>query len=398
MWGTAAFWAFCLATVFMIFFSTSAIQVWPHPWNRLSMLTACFLPAILVIVWKLPEWISIKEIKKELVFIPIIISLGIFNIFFSENRTITLKVMSLFLMTGIGIFGTASCVLCNRYRRIIFLWICWGCLLILCVYGILEHTKNEPIHLLSFNPIPAGSLLILLFTGPFLLFPAGSNRLRILLCAPVVASIAVIIMIGKQGPVLGIIGMVIFVAIMMPRQKMVWVALMIAFILIGIGYETRNHLPRTLTRNLIGHSSLLLRLENYPLAAHIIQKKPVFGIGLHSPLISYLKDYKPKIVNVVDYAKYVKQTKTFENIVLCGFAEMGTLFALAYFALIIFLLRKIFFHIRHNPKEKLTAVLLLTPLFGFFVHSMTFDSLIFPHLNWLFHSYLGILANFDKHV
>jgi hypothetical protein len=63
--------------------------------------------------------------------------------------------------------------------------------------------------------------------------------------------------------------------------------------------------------------------------------------------------------------------------------------------LIIYLLRNIFRSIREKPEKRLHAVLLLTPLFGFFIHSMTFDSLIYPHLNWLFHSYLGLMANFD---
>ena len=301
--------------------------------------------------------------------------------------------MSLFLMTGIGIFGTASCVLCNRYRRIIFLWICWGCLLILCVYGILQYIQNEPLHLLSYNPIPAGSLLILLFTGPFLLFPAVSKRLRILLCASVIAGIAVIIMIGKQGPVSGIIGMVFFAVIMMPRQKMVWIGLMIALILIGIGYKMRNHLPRTLTRDLIGSSSLRLRLENYPLAAHIFLKKPIFGIGLHAPIAGYLKDYRQHLIKDQEYSEYIKASKTLENIILCGFAEMGGFFTITYIALIFYLLKNLFQLIKAKPEKRISAVLLLTPLFGFFIHSMTFDSLIYPHLNWLFHSYLGIMAN-----
>ena len=36
--------------------------------------------------------------------------------------------------------------------------------------------------------------------------------------------------------------------------------------------------------------------------------------------------------------------------------------------------------------------LLLIVLLGFLAHSMTFDSLKYPHLNWVFHSFLGLLV------
>ena len=395
MWGTAAFFSFCLSTVFMIFYSISAVQIWPHPWNRISILTACFIPMLMVLVWKIPEWIYSKEFKKELVFILVIFILGILNIVFSENRAISLKVMTLFLVTGIGIFGVANCVMCTKFRQKFFLWLCWACLLALCVYGILEYINNKTINLLSFNPIPAGSLLILLIVGPLLLFPASSKWLCLLQLLSVVFGIAVIVMIGKRGPILGLLGMVFLFPAMLPRRKAVWAIPLIAVILIGTGYKMQNYLPSSLTRSLIGDISLLYRMENYPFTGYVIQKRPVFGIGLHSPLNNYLKNYKPKIVRDESYLRYIKGKKTFENIILCGFVEMGSLFSLTYIALIIFLLRRIFLYVKKNPKEKMRAILFLTPLFGFFVHSMTFDSLIYPHLNWLFHSYLGMMANFE---
>ena len=42
------------------------------------------------------------------------------------------------------------------------------------------------------------------------------------------------------------------------------------------------------------------------------------------------------------------------------------------------------------------ASLLLIVVAGFIVHSMTFDSLKYPHLNWLFHSFLGLMAHSRK--
>ncbi|MCK4817157.1 hypothetical protein KA005_15410, partial [bacterium] len=75
---------------------------------------------------------------------------------------------------------------------------------------------------------------------------------------------------------------------------------------------------------------------------------------------------------------------------------MGGLFSITYIALIVYILRNVFCNIKENPEKRLQAAMLLIPLTGFLIHSMTFDSLLFPHLNWIFHSYLGLMANFDK--
>ena len=394
-WATVAFLAYCVSTIFIVFFSTSAVQIWPYPWNQLSILIACLLPLLLVLVWRIPRLIRDKKLEKQLLFIPIIIILGILNIVFSEDRSITLKVMGLFLISGIGIFAVTSCLLTTKFRKTIFLWLFWMILLALCVYGTLEYINKKPILLFSFNPIPAGSLLIILFVGPFLLFSSSSWWLRFLQLSSIVFGVAVIIMIGKRGPILGLLGM----AFLLPLQEAELSALvvpLIAMILVGTGYKMRIHLPPTLRLNLITHRSTVLRLENYPFAAHIFLKKPLFGIGLHAPLTEYLKDYRQKITKNRAYSTYIKNKKTLENITLCSFVEMGGLFSITYIALIIYLLRNLFRRSRDKPRERLQAVLFLIPLAGFLIHSMTFDSLIYPHLNWLFHSYLGLMANFDK--
>jgi hypothetical protein len=390
-----AFFVYCVSTIFMVFFSTTAVQIWPYPWNRLSILVACLLPLLLVLVWKTPEWVNSKEFKKELLFIPIIAILAILNIAFSEDRPTTIKVMALFLISGIGIFSATSCLMNTKFRQTIFLWLCWACLLALCVYGTVEYINKKPIYLLSYNPIPAGSLLILLFVGPFVLLRSSSWWLRFLQLSSVVFSIAVIVMIGKRGPILGLLGMAFLICALLPGRKF-WIVPLIALILVGTGYKIRNHLPPTLRLNLIMHANTVFRLENYPFAAHIFLKRPLFGIGLHAPLTEYLQDYRQKITKNRRYLSFIKESKTLENIILCGFVEIGGLFSITYIALIIFLLRNLFRHTRDKPVKRLQAVMLLIPLSGFLIHSMTFDSLIYPHLNWLFHSFLGMMANFNE--
>ena len=394
-WGTVMFLAYCVSTIFMVFFSTTAVQIWPYPWNKLTILVACLLPLLLVLVWRIPAWIYHKQFQKEFYFALTIVILGILNIVFSENQPTTLKVMGLFLISGIGIFAVTSCLLTIKFRKTIFLWLCWVILLALCIYGTLEYVNKKPILLLSFNPIPAGSLLILLFVGPFLLFSSSSWWLRFLQLSSIVFGVVVIVMIGKRGPILGLLVMAILFGILVPGRRF-WIFPLIALILVGTGYKMRNHLPPTLRLDLISHESTIFRLENYFLASHIFLKKPLFGIGLHAPLADYLKDYHQKITNNTKYPNFIKDKKTLENTILCGFVEMGGLFSITYIALIIYLLKNLFHGIKDNPAKRLQAVLFLIPLAGFLIHSMTFDSLIYPHLNWLFHSFLGLMANFDK--
>jgi hypothetical protein len=96
------------------------------------------------------------------------------------------------------------------------------------------------------------------------------------------------------------------------------------------------------------------------------------------------------------YSEFIEEKKTLENMILCGFVEMGGIFSITYIVLILYLLKKLLSFTKDKPKKRQQAVLLLIPLAGFFIHSMIFDSLIYPHLNWLFHSFLGLMANFSK--
>ena len=580
-WGTVAFLVYCVSTIFMMFFSTAAVQIWPYPWNRLSILAACLLPLFLVLVWKIPRLIRLKELEKQFLFIPIIIILGILNIFFSEDRSTTLKVMVLFLISGIGIFAVTSYLLSTKFRQTIFLWLCWACLLALCVYGTLEFISKKPILLLSYNPIPAGSLVLLLLVGPLLLFRSSSWWTRSVYLFSILFAIVVIIMIAKRGPILGLLVMAFLFFVFLPWRK-VWIISLIALILAGALYQWRSHWrlselftdnnlgiglqgsysyrvsayvkgkgctdlyiwwyggtgsarnkhigrynledeykrfeqvfelpqeaetfrvafllregraeysiiyiddlliegreferisggsgPRTgktwrllfasdfedaesgkteslgwwtysegrpviwpwgLTREshsgryaiylnqpdskgywlytgqgslvesslrkyLITSKSTVFRLENYPFAAYIFLKKPLFGVGLHAPLTQYLQDYRQRITENPTYQRFIQRKKTLENIVLCGLVEMGGLFSITYIAFIIYLLRNLFRRTRDKLDKRLQAVMFLIPLIGFLIHSMTFDSLVYPHLNWLFHSFLGLMANFNK--
>jgi hypothetical protein len=383
----------------MIFFSVKAVQTWPSPWNRISILCGCLIPVFLLLASKISEWTRHWiPFKKKFLLPSVIIILGLLNIVFSEDQAVTLKVMILFIISGIAVFIVTSAILNSKFRRKTFLGICWASYVVLCIYGLVEFKVSKSILLLSNNPIPAGSLLILLSAGPIAIFRSRSNTIRILSILSICLGIFVIIMIGKRGPVLGLFAMASVFVLLLPWKSKLLIFLSAIFMIV-IGYQMRDHLSPQLTKPIIKSGSTLLRTENYFFAYTIWAQNPVFGIGLHSPLYPYIDSYHPLIYRNERhqiFSSYVKENKTFENILLCGFVEMGTLFSIAYITLIAIIFKNMYGHVRKHPEKKLQAVLLLTPLFGFFVHSMTFDSILYPHLNWLAHSLLGLAANFGE--
>ena len=134
--------------------------------------------------------------------------------------------------------------------------------------------------------------------------------------------------------------------------------MLLALVFIAGGYVMRDRLSPLLTKHYFKHPSTLIRAENYVFAGTIWIKKPVFGIGLHVPLAPHLENYEPKIYNEIskfpgypNFSEYIKDKKTLENIVLCGFVEMGTLFSITYILLVAMILKKGFTHVKQNPEK-----------------------------------------------
>jgi len=92
------------------------------------------------------------------------------------------------------------------------------------------------------------------------------------------------------------------------------------------------------------------------------------------------------------YRSYIENSNTFENIVVAFLIELGGVFSITYFGgLIYFIL--IYLKKSHSPSPQKTTVLNITSvLVGFIFISLTFDTLRFPQLNWMFHTLLGLMA------
>ena len=276
-----SFLAYCFFTLFMIYFSTSAIQTWPNLWAQVTISLACILPVILAIIKNFSNIIQRKKLPVEIKFVLIIIVMGILNIYFSEDRQASFKGMGLFLMSGIMVFSFTFFIFRSEPKQMIFLYLCTICFFTLIVFGIFEFAQqiNYPgkrILLFSSNPIPAGSLLILLSSGPIMLFAQTKPRWEknaFLIC--LIMAVLIIILIGQRGPILAILIMASIWAAQ--RIKRFGIFTLIILILLGVGYQFRDQIPIQYKNQLFKTETVLVRLEFYNVAWQVIKDKPFFG-------------------------------------------------------------------------------------------------------------------------
>ena len=119
------------------------------------------------------------------------------------------------------------------------------------------------------------------------------------------------------------------------------------------------------------------------------------GIGLR-PFThqKYLGDYQPHIRKLKQFPEFAAHLQTFDNMLLTGFVELGTLMTLLYGGLVIFIIIRYYRTLRSVPDSATIDWYRLLIMLGFAVNSLTYDSLLFPPLNWLFHAQLGIMAGY----
>ena len=390
-----------LSTFFMVFFSVHAIHQWPNLWAQGAISLACILPAFLVFVKKGPTLIRHKKWPPETKFIFFIVVLGLLNICLSEDRPASFKGMGLFLMSGISVFMVSYFIFSSERSQKSFLDLCSFSFIILLLIGGYEFIQQisvpgERILLLSTNPIPAGSLLILLSLGPLVLLSRAKSVLEKRIWAfSLLAGALLVILIGQRGPVLALTVMAFLLLGTKPRRLLVLIAVIL--VLAGLGFQFNDKIPSKYKEQFLKKETLLVRLEFYHIALEVIREKPLFGLGFNSPLSrftpyyyetkSYPRDQANTFLVMADGAN------AFDNMILSLLCETGGLFTMAYMGLGAYLLKNIIPAIKHNPNARVQAWFLLVVLAGFCTHSITFDSLKFPHLNWLFHSFLGLMAH-----
>jgi O-antigen ligase len=204
-----------------------------------------------------------------------------------------------------------------------------------------------------------------------------------------------IIITQKRGSILAVAAMSlawIFYRYVKSFYFIVVVLLAIAFLM-----PLSRKIYHSLDQNIPSHFSILHRLELYPFSLHVYKKHPFFGIGLQSySYQKYLKDYQQKDGEIINFAPNLKNLQKLENMFLTSFVELGAIMTLVYIGMILYIILKFCrnalpFSLSHDRE-----FILLLPLFGLMIHSLTYDSLLWPQINWLFHVQLGVLAGYGK--
>ena len=77
------------------------------------------------------------------------------------------------------------------------------------------------------------------------------------------------------------------------------------------------------------------------------------------------------------------------------FVQMGSIFAILYLGLLFLVFSKTFQLGKKNPQSLLRLKLIMVPLTGFFIQSLSVDSLMYPDVNLVFHSILAILVSYN---
>lgn len=349
-----------------------------------------WLMVCLVYSW---QTITDRSHRVEIVCIIAIIILGVINTALSDSFSKSIFEMRTFLLTGILAFWAAMFLITDQHRRQVFDWFCCACLAIIVAVELTSwvlHVSNFDIF--SRNPIPLGTLVILLSSG--LLALLLSPHLRVKIGGWLLTSLGLILLryAGKRGSFLAVAAM--FLGWMLFKSRRL--RYLAAIALLTIGFVAVFQGPRLVARlnPAIPHQfTILYRLEMYPFALHVWQIHPIMGIGLRSFTHQrYLANYQQHYPNLQGFSENAAHMQTFDNMLLTGFVELGTVMMLFYLGLVIFIIIRYYRTLCISPGSTTLDWFRLLIILGFAVHSLTYDSLLFPPVNWLFHVQLGLMA------
>jgi O-antigen ligase len=253
----------------------------------------------------------------------------------------------------------------------------------------------EPFQIFDLSTIPFGTEIILLSLGPIHLLLAPERKKRVAGGVLAFLGMLAIFLTGKRGPILAVAAMaVVWMYYYFPRIRIITVTavlcIVLTFAITGpiIYKKLSPQNPRQFT--------ILNRLELYHFGFHIWKQHPFLGIGLRSfTQQKYLANYQQRDKRMKKFPALVNQLQTFDDMYLTAFVECGTLMTLPYLILIIYIVFSYLRKLQHSETRPEDWYQLLV-LLGFFIHSITYDSLLFPPINWLFHVQLGLMAGYQS--
>jgi hypothetical protein len=393
---------YIISTVFIIFFSIFAIHTWSPLWKRLIISIFCLTPFFFVFFKEFPSFLKIKGKSLEILLVWVLVILGMLNVAFSGDSWATFKGMGLFLMSGVLAFFSSFYLMKSSSNRQKFIVFCALSFIIISLYSLIEYISLPPtatrLNNFSFNPIPAGSLLLLLSIGPLMYLEQARANWKFWVPLFFLAlGFIDLFLIGARGSALAASFMVfLFIAYKFKRP---WISILTLILALGLVVHLIDFKVSYSNTGFFQARTLLIRMDLYSLALDIFVEKPIFGSGFSATYPEeILNAFQPKYFDE-NYVRGVLADKnTIDNMFLCLLAETGILFTATYIAFVGLCLKKEVERFRVYPEEQLVSMFIFIVLTGFMLVSLTFDSLKYPPLNWMFHSILGIIASKNSNV
>ena len=354
-----------------------------------------------LMLWLAYSWqvVANRDHRWEILLIVSIIILGILNVVLSNSPSNSLSPMRNFLLSGIFALWTSMFLINDQRRRQVFDWFCAGALAIIVPAEIIVrlvpgHFGHKVFTLFILNPIPLGTLIILLSPGPMSLLFRRYPGIRSIGWLLVLLSGVLIFLTYKRGAWLALAGMLL-VWMLYRGHRLRYLAVSV---LLAAALTLSLFGPRLVSRldpKIPAQGTILYRLECYPFALHIWRNHPVMGTGLRTfDHKNYLRDYQQHYKKFRDFPRWDAKIRTLDSTLLTGLVEFGTIMTLFYVTLIILILVKYCRTLRSSPESSPLDWYRVLIILGFAIHSLTYDSIVFPPVNWLFHVHMGILAGY----
>jgi O-antigen ligase len=354
-----------------------------------------------LMLWLAFSWevLTNREHRLEIFLMITIIVLGVINTSLSDSVSNSLAPMRTFLLTGIFALWAAMFLLSDQRRRKEFDWFCAGALAVIVlaeiiVYLIRGNSGPGVFQIFTAHPIPLGTLIILLSPGAVRLIAAKNFKIRAVGGLLVLLGGLLIFLTHKRGTWLALAAILVMGIIYLARrQRYLVISILLAIALI-LPLQAKRMLAR-LEPTVSHDASILNRLELYNFALHIWETHPILGIGLRSfTHEKYLTDYRPHNTALPDFPHAVATLQTFDNMLLTAIVELGSVMTIVYLGLVIFILIRYGCTLWGFPESSALEWYRGFVLLGFAIHSLSYDSLLIPPINWLFHVQLGIMAGY----
>ncbi len=365
-------------------------------WTKVIIYLFPWLTLWLVYSWQV---ITNREHRLEIILIVSILILGVLNTYFSDAADKSLSPMRTFLLTGIFALWTSMLLLTDQRRRQILDWFCAGALAVIVLVEIIVYLVQGNygpgvFQIFTVHPIPLGTVILLLSPGPVRLILGQHSPTKLLGWLLVLSGVILIFLTHKRGTWLALAAMLVGWVIYHGRRHRYLILAGLLAIALILPLEARRQVAR-LDPKIPHDVSILDRLELYNFALHIWKTHPIMGIGLRSSTQDrYLADYQLHDQALHNFPQALATVHTFDNMALTALVEMGGLMTLLYFGLVIAIVIRYCRKLRSSPESSTLGWYRVLIVLGFAIHSLSYDSLLIPPVNWLFHVQVGIMAGY----